>query len=170
MEARADPPDVRRAYRTRSQAVTIGCVLLIDIALGVGGAIRGSAHSTVGLVLGGVVLLLIAIPVARAAFAVLIVTDGGVMVRNPFRTVTVAWGEIAVFELGRYKVLGCVCLIRRRDGTVLPAFAIQGITGQPRRRTSVRAKNTVAELNQWLSRLGDARSAVRVGVDVPGSS
>lgn len=157
MEARSDTPDVRRAYRTRSQAVGLGCVLLIDTALGVEGAVRGSSHSTIGLVLGGVVLLLIAIPVARAAFAVLLVDDHGVMVRNPFRTVTVAWSEIAAFELGRYKVLGCVCVIRLRDGTVVPAFAIQGITGQSRRRTSVNAKNTVGELNQWLGRSGGAR-------------
>ena len=92
--------------------------------------------------------------------AAVIVTDRGVTIRNPFRTVAIAWGEIAAFELGRYKVLGCVCLIRCRDGTVVPAFAIQGITGQPRRRTSVVAKNTVDELNQWLSRVGGARPAV----------
>jgi hypothetical protein len=121
-------------------------------------------------VVGGVVLLLVAIPIARAAFAVLLVDDHGVMVRNPFRTITVASGEIVSFELGRYKVLGCVCLIRRRDGTAVPAFAIQGITGQPRRRTSVLAKRTVDDLNQWLSRFGDAGSAVRAGVDAPVSS
>lgn len=143
-------------------------MLLIDMALGVEGAVRGSSHSTIGLVLGGVVLLLVAIPVARAAFAVLLVDDHGVTVRNPFRTVTIAWGEIAAFELGRFKVLGCVCRIRLRDGTVVPAFAIQGITGQPRRRTSVNARDMVGELNQWLS-IDGARLADRVGTDTPRS-
>jgi hypothetical protein len=140
----------RKVYRARSQAIGIGCVLLIDIALGVGGAVRGGSHSTIGFVFGGVLLLLIAIPVARGALAVLIITNRGVTVRNPFRTVSMAWDEIAAFELGRYKVLGCVCLIRHRDRTVVPAFAIQGITGQPRRRTSVMAKEAVDELNSRL--------------------
>jgi hypothetical protein len=58
-------------------------VLLLDIVLAVEGAVRGHSHSTTGFVLGGVLLLLIAIPVARGALAVLIVTDGGVTVRNP---------------------------------------------------------------------------------------
>jgi hypothetical protein len=127
-------------------------VFLVEIALGVDGAARGTSHSTTGLWLGGIAALLVAIPIVRAALAVLIAVERGVTARNPFRTVTVAWSEIAAFELGRYKVLGCVCLIRRRDGTVVPTFAIQGITGQPRRRTSVKAKQAVDELNERLRR------------------
>jgi hypothetical protein len=144
----------RKVYRTRSQAVGIGFVLLIDLVLGVEGAARGRSHSTIGLVLGGAVLLLVAIPIARAALAALIVTDHGVTVRNPFRTTSVGWDEIAAFELGRYKLLGCVCLVRRVDGTVVPTFAIQGITGQPRRRTSAFAAHTVDALNDRLRRAG----------------
>ena len=87
----------------------------------------------------------------RAALAVLIVDDRGVTVRNPFRTVSVAWNEIAGFELGRFKILGCVCLVRRLDGTLFPAFAIQGIAGQPRRRTSGAARRMVDELNHQLA-------------------
>ncbi|MDA8068705.1 MAG: PH domain-containing protein [Actinomycetota bacterium] len=98
---------------------------------------------------------------ARAAFAVLLVDDHGVTARNPFRTVTVAWSEIATFDLGRYKVLGCVCLIQLRAGTVVPAFAIQGITGQPRRRTSALARQAVDELNQRLARVSAGRAAVK---------
>lgn len=146
----------RKVFRTRSQSATIGFVLLIDIALGVEGAVRGRAHSTAGFVLGGVVLLVLGIPIARAALAAVIVTDLGVTVRNPFRTFAIAWGEIVAFELGRYKILGRVCLIRCRDGKVLPAFAIQGITGQPQRRTSVIAKNMVDDLNQRRGRAGRA--------------
>jgi hypothetical protein len=154
VEPRADRSQVRNVYRTRSQAIAIGCVLLLDIVLGVEGAVRAHSRSTTGFVLGGLLLLLIAIPVARGALAVLIVTDQGVTVRNPFRTVSIGWDEVAAFELGRYKVLGCVCLVRRVDRTVVPAFAIQGITGQARRRTSVLAKQTVGELNEQLGRTG----------------
>lgn len=95
-------------------------------------------------------MLLTAIPGARAALAVLIVTEHGVTVRNPFRTVSMPWDEVAAFELGRYKLLGCVCLVRRIDHTAVPAVAIQGITGRPRRRTSVLAQQTVNELNEQL--------------------
>jgi PH (Pleckstrin Homology) domain-containing protein len=144
---------VRNVNRTRSQAVGIGIVLLVAIVLGTEGAVGGHSHSTTGFVLGGVIFLLVAIPGARGALAVLIVTDQGVTVRNPFRTVSIAWDEVEAFELGRYKVLGCVCVVRRVDRTVVPAFAIQGITGQPRRRTSVLAKQTVDELNEQLTGL-----------------
>ena len=94
--------------------------------------------------------------------AALVVSDLGVIVRNPFRTVSIAWDEIEAFEIGRYKLLGCVCLIRRLDDTAVPAFAIQGITGQPRRRTSVTAHQTVDELNERLRKTrGDHVASAR---------
>jgi hypothetical protein len=146
--------EFRQVYRTRSQAVRLGCFLVFGTVFGVEGAVRGSSHSTIGFVLSGILFLLIAIPMARGALAVLVVTDRAVTVRNPFRTVSIAWGDIEAFELGRYAALGCVCLIRHVDRTVVPAFAVQGITGQPRRRTSVRAQQTVDELNERLRRKG----------------
>lgn len=160
VEPGADRSQVQNVYRTRSQAVGICCVLTLDVVLGVEGAVRGQSHSSTGLVLGGVLLLLGTIPGARAALAALIITDQGVTVRNPFRTVSIAWDDVVAFELGRYKLLGCVCLIRRVDRTVVPAFAIQGVTGQDRRRTSVLAKQTVDELNEQLRRTSghDVRS------------
>jgi hypothetical protein len=137
-------------YRTRSQAIGLGCFLLVELAVAVDGTVRGRSVSAIGDVFGGVVLLVTVTLTARAAMAALIVTNRGVTVRNPLRTVSIAVDEIAAFQLGRYKILGCVCLIRRVDGSVVPVFAVQGITGQPRRRTSVLAKETVDRLNEWL--------------------
>jgi len=78
--------------------------------------------------------------------------EDGVKVRNPFRTVAIPWREIGSFEVGRYKILGCVLLIQRTNGEVLPAFAVQGITGAPRRKTSIAARAVAKELNERLER------------------
>jgi uncharacterized membrane protein YphA (DoxX/SURF4 family) len=141
-------------YRTRSQAVTLGLILVVDLGLPLPRVL--AAKDAVAVVAGATLLVAIGILLARAALAVLVTTDHGVFVRNPFRSVSVAWDDIAGFEIGRYKLLGCVCLVRRTDGLVLPAFAIQGITGQPRRKTTVAAQRAVDELN---TRLGQARRA-----------
>jgi hypothetical protein len=88
--------------------------------------------------------------VIRAAATVLIVDDRGVTVRTLVRTVDIPWAGIATFDVGRYKIMGCVLIIHRTDGSVLPVFAVQGITGQPHRRTSVRARAAADELNERL--------------------
>ena len=111
--------------------------------------IIGRGHGGVGLAIAGALVGAITVVCTfRAAMAAVIVDDSAVEVRNVFRTVTIPWNEITGFEVGRYRVLGCVLLIRCLDSRVVAAFAVQGITGQPRRRTSVRARATADALEQ----------------------
>lgn len=94
--------------------------------------------------------LILVSPGFRAAMAVLVADEHGVRVRNPFRTYSIPWREIEVFELGRYRLLGCQGLIRRSVGSTVPVLAISGATGQPRRKMSIDAQADVAELNALL--------------------
>jgi len=113
--------------------------------------LTGVSHPTGGFVFGGFAVLLFAVFAGRAALSAMVVDGRGVRVRNPFRTVLLAWDQISGFEVGRYKILGCVCVINLRDGRVMPAFGVQGIAGQPRRRSSVAARVMVEELNERLA-------------------
>lgn len=66
------------------------------------------------------------------------------------RTTTVSLGELEEFSLGRYQVLGSMCLAHIGD-SVIPVFAIQGITGRPERAASLHAEEMVDELNRKVS-------------------
>lgn len=138
-------------YRTRSQAFALAFGAVVFPAFTVIGIVRSSA-GVGGIFTGAVVCLLEALLAIRAATTALIVDDQSVTVRTLLRTVNIPWADIATFAVGRYKILGCVLIIHRTDGSVLPVFAIQGITGQPRRRTSVRARAAADELNERLRR------------------
>lgn len=139
----------KKVYRTRSQAITIGVLLPILIALGVDGAVRGHSATAITLAFGGPLLLFFVIGGIHAALTALVVSDLGVIVRNPFRTVSIAGRDRGVRNR-TLQTARLLCRIRRLDQTIVPAFAIQGITGQPRRRTSVMAHQTVDELNERL--------------------
>ena len=154
-------PEGRKVYWTRSQSFAFAGGLLVFGALLLDAVLGAKHHSTGGYIFLGVVVLLMSVTFVRGALAVLIVTDRGVKVRNPCRTVVIGWEEIEAFALGRYKILGCVCLIRCRSGRVLPAFGIQGITGQPHRMTSVFARQAVDELNQRLARVNAGGAAIK---------
>lgn len=141
----------RQVYRSWPRSIGIALVLVIDVALAVEGGIRGRSHSTAGFAVGAALLLLVGVPIARSAAAVLVLDQHTVFIRNPFRTLSIPRADIETFKLGRFGLLGCVCLVSRKDGSAIPAFAIQGITGQPRRRTSVSAQRVVEELNRQLA-------------------
>lgn len=64
----------------------------------------------------------------------------------------IPWAEISAFEIGRYELLGCVLLVRCANGDRVPVFGVEGITGQPRRGTSVKAMAMAEELNARLRR------------------
>src|SRR5262249_54254178 len=85
----------------------------------------------------------------RATTAVLIVDHDRITVRGPLRTTHLAVADVEGFSLGRYKILGCVCLIHMRTGPRdVPVFAIEGVTGQPNRKTSIKAREMVDDLNR----------------------
>jgi hypothetical protein len=88
----------------------------------------------------------------RAAASALLVRGEKFVVRGPLRTRTVDRSEVESFSLGRYKILGCVCLLHQKNGAddVAVFFAIQGITGQPNRHAGIGAREVVAELNARL--------------------
>lgn len=117
----------RKTYRSRSQALVIGAFLALVLGLALPRIVQDPRAGTI--VLGGAIVGVMLVGGGRAVLAVLKVTSQGVMIRNPFRTTRIAWTEIAGFELGRYRLLGCVCTVRQHDGTVTPVFAIEGITG-----------------------------------------
>ena len=73
--------------------------------------------------------------------------------RNITRRIKLPWQAIERFEIGRDKLLRCVLLIRLTDGQVVAAFAVQGITGQPHRKTSIEARAIAEELNDRLARV-----------------
>lgn len=143
--------DARVVYRSSPQAIGIALMYLFCSALTLAAtASRLNLGGQIGVDAGWVAFT--APLAARGVFAILMTDHKGVHVRNPFRTYLIGWADITAFELGRYKILGCVCLIHCTDGTVVPAFAVEGITGQPRRRTSIQAQTWVDELNLRLQR------------------
>jgi hypothetical protein len=83
---------------------------------------------------------------------VLIADASGVMVRNLYGNQHLSWGEIAGFRIGRYKLLGAVCLIDLRDGSSRHAFAIQ-VPNIARGHSETRESRMVADLNTRLARL-----------------
>lgn len=138
----------QKTYRTRSQAVGL-VVLNVLVPAGVVDALVRGPKVTVGLIAASSIACVLGVVVfLRAALTLLTADEDGVKVRNPFRTVAVPWREIRSFEVGRYKILGCVLLIQRTNGEVLPAFAVQGITGAPRRQTSIAARAVAKDLNE----------------------
>jgi hypothetical protein len=136
-------------YRIRSQAVALGVAATLGLLLGVV-AIVGPGPTPASIVVGGAIILAAVIGNLRAATAKLTVDDVGATIRNPFRTVFLPWEVVAKIEMGRYKLLGDVLIFHRIDGQRFPVFAVEGITGQPRRRTSIRARAMTAELNERL--------------------
>ena len=140
------------SYRSISRSVGLAAFVLYSLFAIASLLIRGGSGSTVGLSLGVLVILVGMIPMVRGVFASLEIHGDSLTVRGPLRTTRLSLSEVEGFSLGRYKILGCVCLVHRKGGSNIPVFAIQGITNQPRRRASVQARETVAELNARFQR------------------
>jgi hypothetical protein len=148
-QPRISAPTSRKAYRTRSQAIGLLFVAAALLAIIVAGLVHAPGRFS-GILIGSPLGLLAVLVPLRGAATILIVDDETVTVKNPVHTFRLAWAEIAAFDVGRYKILGCVLRIRRTNGDVVPVFAMQGITEQPRRRTSVEVHAAAEELNARL--------------------
>jgi hypothetical protein len=96
----------------------------------------------------------------------LVVDDSTIRIRGALRTRRMTWDDVAAFSLGRWRFLGCVLLVHRFEGAPVPVMAVEGITGDPTRRTSERAQAITDELNERLLRVTGrprGRSATRLG-------
>jgi Bacterial PH domain len=149
----------RVTYRTRSIQVVFWGAAALCLLVAVDGFLGSSALRGAGL--GGLVMALLA---GRLAMTALIVDDRGLRVRGVFRTVAVAWDEIEGFSIGRWRFLGCVLLVHRGGRQPLPVVAVEGVTGEAARKSSLHAQAVAdglsARLTQITGRTG-GRSAAR---------
>lgn len=137
---------------------------IVDLVLVAYGIRRGDP---LGIAIGALFILVGAAIALRAAGAALVTDQDSVIVRNITRTVRLPWPEIASFYVGRYKMLGCVLIVRLTSGKSVPVFAVQGITGQPHRKTSVAARGMADELNKELEAINGVAPASHDEVDYP---
>jgi hypothetical protein len=139
-----------RRFRSRGQVYTLGSFGLLVIVVGV----LGAAHQTtttarVGDAVAAVIVGLACVVVGVRA--VLLTDADGIAIRNPFgRTRRIGWAEISGFRIGRYKLLGAVCLVELRDGSTLHASAVQ-IPHASRNTATSRESQMIDELNQLLA-------------------
>lgn len=131
----------------RGQAIALAAIALLCLAAGAVIASRGSIGAAVA---GSIFILVPAICAVRASLSALVVDEDGLRARNVFGTATLGWGEVSGFEMGRKGLLGCILLIHRKQGGDVAVFAVQGITGQPRRKSSLAAAEIAEELNRRL--------------------
>lgn len=89
---------------------------------------------------------------ARAAAAGLTVDREQVRILNPFRTITIPRRVVSGARIGRYKLLGCVLMLDLHDGRRIHVFGVQGITGQPHRKSSIEAYRVADLLNQEFAK------------------
>lgn len=147
----ASPPRNRQVVRSRSQLLTgVGFGVLVT-ALGLLGAAQAKAgaasvvEAVLAVVIGGAL-------VGAAARAALFVDEAGITIRNPFgRTESIPWAEISLFRIGRFKLLGAVCLVETSDRSIRHVFAIQ-IPHAARHPAESREAKMVASLNDELAK------------------
>jgi hypothetical protein len=138
---------VGRRYRRWSQLVVcVATVILVD-ALNFS-AIAGDQQSTALLV--GTVAFSVGFTIfgLRAGFSSLTTTGDGIRVSNTFSSFALQWSDVERFEIGRWKLLPYVCLIRLKDGRTLHATGIQEST----RLGDGSAEDMVESLNAELAR------------------
>jgi Bacterial PH domain len=137
-------------FRSRSQVYALIGFGLLIVLLGLLGAAQDTATSArVGD--GAAALILGLACVAVAIRAALLAGDDGITIRNPFgRTLRIPWTEIAGFTIGRYKLLGAVCLVELHDGSTVHAWAIQ-IPRASRKPAASREAMMIEELNRLLA-------------------
>lgn len=137
----------RVRFRSRGQFYALLACAPLFTALGLIGATQASytagkiVEAFVAVILGGVLVFV-------AVRAALLVGDEGITIRNPLgRTVHISWTEIAGFKIGRYKLLGRVCLVELRDGSTVHAWAIQ-VPNASRNSAATREAKMIEELNR----------------------
>ena len=77
------------------------------------------------------------------------VNEGGVEIRNLLATRVVLWSEIVGFRIGRYKMLGAVCVVDLKDGSSEHAWAIQ-MPHRALRSKETKEQRIIAQLNERL--------------------
>lgn len=73
-------------------------------------------------------------------------TDEGLRVVNPFRSVTIPWGDIEGFSTASYGRWPTVAIVELRNGTRVPIVAIRAATWRAGARQ--RVEDTLRELNR----------------------
>ena len=143
------PKQVYRNQETRSLAFTfgIGFLLMAAFALFAPSAAPSSFGSRIAF----------ALPLAVAGCAVIVrwgrqgiyVAEDGVEIRGAFSSRRLSWHDIRRFEL-RQQFRDLVCRIDLKDGTSVPARALNAGTGLSK-RWNTRAQEQVEELNRLLA-------------------
>jgi hypothetical protein len=142
-------PSNRVRYRSSEQVVL---VLAFAVAVAIAGAATAhQARSTAGAILQAIGTVAIAAAmVVLVARAGLWATTDGIEIRNPLsRRVLIPWSEIRGFRIGRYRLLGAVCIVDLKGGTARHAFAIQ-VPNRALNRPDAKARLIIEELNSQL--------------------
>lgn len=138
----------RVTYRSKNQALPIAvfgsfCTLVVFL---MGFGARHHGHIVVPYAVAGCLLAAaMGVGTVRAARAGAIVTDVGVIVRNPTKTFKVPWSSVEGFSLGESGIYSTVGIIHTTDGGPIRIWGIQG-----RKRRDASAERLVAALDDSL--------------------
>ncbi|MGH2789243.1 MAG: PH domain-containing protein [Actinomycetota bacterium] len=78
-------------------------------------------------------------------------TDGGLRLVNPFRSVTVPWGDIERFSIASYGRWPVVAIVELKNGTRVPIVAIRAASWR------MGARRMVEQIVQELERIRSVR-------------
>jgi len=139
----------RERYRSKEQVVVIVAFAVAVLIVGIATAHQAASGAQ------EIVQILATVLVAAAAAVLplrsgLSISEGGVVIRNLFSTRVVPWSEIAGFRIGRYKLLGAVCLVDLKEGSSEHAWAIQ-IPNRASRSNETKEQRMIAQLNERLN-------------------
>ncbi|UQA93420.1 PH domain-containing protein [Streptomyces halobius] len=176
---RSTPPQKQNAERSyRSPAALAGGVLLLALALWLGGdaLLRGSAHTKLTALFA--LVLLVPLVVAFTLRPVVRAGEERLVVRNPFRTITLPWGAVEnlrasysaeVFSSGgKYQMWAVPVSLRQRKkanrraergakASARGGFGLGGSDAGPAPRAT--ADQTMDELRDIREQRGGSESA-----------
>lgn len=139
----------------------------------IGGAITGVVGGLFGISMlleaerpGGRVFaalfLAIYVPICiRFARSRLVARRDGVFIANVFSSRSLAWDDIERFEIGRWTIFPCVCLVHMRGGDIEHAFGIQERTTF----SDGSAERMAEELTKALARRPGEETRVKQAAD-----
>jgi hypothetical protein len=140
-------------FRSPAQFYPLVGFALLVTAFGLIGSLQDlSSVGETGATLEAAFALLCGVGLVTLAFrGALLASKTGITIRNPLgRTRHIPWTEITEFKIGRYKLLGAVCLVELRDGSTAHAWAIQ-IPHASRNPAASREAKMTEELNRLLA-------------------
>lgn len=109
------------------------------------------------LLLYAVLLVFLAVIFIPMSLAAVFASADGVRVRNLYSGRKIPWREIKGFRIGRYRLLGAVCIIDLTDGSTQHAWGIQVPNRLVGKRDS-REMRMIDELNAELAAHDNARA------------